>query len=501
METGRKVRKTVIWRLRGQRQRRQEEESNIRKRENRPGIALVWTAIVLTVMIGIVGLSIDWGKLVWNVNQMQNAGDAAALAGAMVVKFDPAGARTRALAFAYANRAENLPVSLVDNPGNDPGGDVVLGRWIRQNRVFFPTLDTPGAVKVVVRRQGPRDGANLAPALSLLFGPAFGTQSVSAARESIAWCFDASGAGLILLSGTANPGLLFNGNCTLDVQNGGIQVNSGVEEAAKYSRGSGNGSCEIDCGQLNVVGTVQGGETSWDARMIQPFPINTGVDPVPDPLPPGPGMEGKDYRDIPLGSDGKPLYGTMRVGTTDTVPVLGTINSSCTLGPGYYPGGIDLKGDVVLDPTLGWDASKGPPIYYLGGVGLQGRGKGSLTGDAVTVYITNDKTARLDLGGNIAVSLTSPADYAHTDANGLPGIALWQDSRNTNDVNISGCSGNGVAGTMYFPTARVYANGTPGKGATQIIAGSMDITGIVNVGVNYDGRNDLHRSATAYLVK
>jgi len=68
---------------------------------NRRGIALAWTAIVLFVMVGIVGLSIDWGKLTWNVHQMQNAGDAGALAGAHVVKFnwqnatDPNGARQR----------------------------------------------------------------------------------------------------------------------------------------------------------------------------------------------------------------------------------------------------------------------------------------------------------------------------------------------------------------------------------------------------------------------
>ncbi len=57
------------------------------KRE-RKGIALVWAVLVLFVMLGIVGLSLDWGKLSLNVHQLQIAADAAALAGAQVVKFD-----------------------------------------------------------------------------------------------------------------------------------------------------------------------------------------------------------------------------------------------------------------------------------------------------------------------------------------------------------------------------------------------------------------------------
>jgi hypothetical protein len=108
---------------------------------------------------------------------------------------------------------------------------------------------------------------------------------------------------------------------------------------------------------------------------------------------------------------------------------------------------------------------------------------------------------KLDLGGNITVNLTSPADQAGTDPNGLPGIALWQDSRNTNPVTLNGCPGEGVKGTMYFPTALVNAHGTPGKGAIQIIAGSMAITGNVNVGVDYDGRNSLLQSKASVLVE
>jgi hypothetical protein len=166
------------------------------------------SAIVLFVMVGMVGLSIDWGKLVWNAHQLQNAADAAALAGAYVVKYnysnpdDPLGARSRAIALALANIADQIAVSLDRNAGNDPNGELVLGRWIRQERLFVPTMLSPSAVKVVDRRLGQREDS---PALSLVFGAMFGTAQAGASRTAIGWSRGSAGAGILQLSAPAFP--------------------------------------------------------------------------------------------------------------------------------------------------------------------------------------------------------------------------------------------------------------------------------------------------------
>jgi len=475
------------------------------QRRSQRGIALIWAAIVIFVMVGIVGLSVDWGKLALNVGQMQNAGDAAALAGAQVVKFDPEGAITRAHDYGLANYAETLPVtlSMAHQPepfsGTEDGLDIILGRWVRQNHEFFPTLDAPNAVKVIVRR---REGLTAeTPALSLVFGPAFGTNTVSATRDTVAWCFDYSGAALICLSEDADPGLKVWGNGKIDVENGGIHVNSAVTTAAKAG-----GSALIDCGQMNVVGGTQPApDGDWDKYMVQPFSVNTnetmGVQPIADPV--AAAMGGINELDLPKDASGKYIYGTIRNpdGTTTTAGSA-TIQTSCTLGPGYYPGGIRMTGGptITLDPTLGWNPAMGQAIYFLGGVGLY-LNNGTLTGHGVTIYITEDSTAKLDFQGNVTLDITSPGDEAGTSVDGMPGIGLWVDPDNPNAVTLNGCSGEGVQGTMYFPGSHVDCEGTPGKGAPQIICASMDVTGDLNVGVNYDQRNSGIRSYRSFIVK
>ena len=123
------------------------------------GIALAWTAIVITVMLLMVGLSLDVAKLLHNVHEMQNATDAAALAGAQIVKTatqDETRLFTHNLGL--ANKAEHLDVKLrmkeqYDPLNDDPNTyDILIGRWVRFNRTFIPTLDAPNAVQAVARR-------------------------------------------------------------------------------------------------------------------------------------------------------------------------------------------------------------------------------------------------------------------------------------------------------------------------------------------------------------
>ena len=52
---------------------------------SRRGIAIIWTAILVVVMIGFVGLACDTGYGLLVAHQLQNAADASALAGALAM--------------------------------------------------------------------------------------------------------------------------------------------------------------------------------------------------------------------------------------------------------------------------------------------------------------------------------------------------------------------------------------------------------------------------------
>lgn len=481
----------------------------------RRGMALLWVALLGFLLIGLVGLSLDWGKAAFNANQLQNAADAAALAGAQIVKSDPNGAIDLAHEWAEKNFTDRLPVMLRTTvqpepfDGNESGLDIILGRWIVQNRTFFATRNTPNAVKVIGRREkgleppDPNEGP-----VPLIFGPAFGTSTANLRCPAIGWSFDSSGAGLIVLDrdprdekGKRIPGLHIGGGGNgggITVRNGGIHVNAtgtGTRtDAAVYLNNLNN--CDILCGQMTLTGRTDPRPlptSNWTNIWQDEFGVES----------PYPIVEGTPYKPDPLAGLTPPDVGSMPVRTFDaaTTPVL---------SPGYYPDGIRITSTShVLNPG----------VYAVGGghsssskqfEGLIATG-GSLTGHGVTIYLTKDfvhaggKYAQLNVGGNLIADLRPPGDYmvgpdGKPIKDGVEGITLWQDPLDTNLAELSGGSGLMISGTLYFPKNRVHLSGNPGKAGNQILCGSLSVDGNAEVVVNYDGRND-SSSRTAVLVE
>jgi hypothetical protein len=473
------------------------------------------------VLIGFVGLSLDWGKVGVNLHQLQNAADAAALAGAQLVKFNMVGAREKAIALAFQNQAENLAVTVVDNPANAVDGEVVLGRWIRQEQRFFETLNSPTAVKVVGKREGLRSDA---PPLSLVFGPVFGTRQASVSRHAIGWARDSSGSGIICLADDARgyPGwkahetiFRITGTPIIDLRGtnpetgapmtGDIQVN-GVSEKTPWSAAKADGgSIEMYISELNVVGTTRPDADDADAWAsiyadpAAPFSVNPYSPRVPDPLidvtppdistmAPGSDTTGKSYYD--------PATGTM----TTVAGVDGTV---ITLHPGYYPGGIETyDGTIVLEPG----------VYAFGGGAIPGKTTGLVTGDdasllgteGVMLYITGDpdgsKTGTatpygtVSMHGSGRVELISRGDVDPGDAIGVDGemgVAIWQDRENPNYAVMMGSSDFLIKGTLYFGYNAVELGGTPEQTGNQVIAGALWIHGTTDFLIAYDGRNQI----------
>jgi len=108
------------------------------------GAVLVLVALLMLVFVGITALAIDIGHLYVVRNELQNAADAGALAGAMnLYSDDPVAgleilptANQVAYDTATRNASENLPVEVVWSGGNS--GDVQRGHWSFSEHRFTP---------------------------------------------------------------------------------------------------------------------------------------------------------------------------------------------------------------------------------------------------------------------------------------------------------------------------------------------------------------------------
>ena len=529
-----------------------------RRHIRRRGIALVWTAIFILLIILIIGLSLDYAKVAFVAHQLHNASDAGALAGAQVVKHPHNTALQNAINTAFANIADHASVLVLDNPANDPDGDVVLGRWIPQTRTFVPTTIGPNAVKVVARRTTAHEQADgTGGPVPLNFGAIANVLTSDVGRYAIARSSGSIGAGIITLAANPNwehgpTGLWMHGTGLIDVQGGDIQVNATQDTGnSPWMAMRLDGSLTIDASEFNIVGSTNpdpddpaAWETFW-ADPTEPAAVNPLEDRVDDPLldlnPPA----------IPTGvathSSGHIFDHTI---TQDTIATLGEISLTnpdlkiLTLTPGYYPGGITLNsGNGKSDEIIGWqpdpvDPINNPPtpiyktyevelrlthgssvedsLYALGG-GADGKSGlvingGSFYGDYVTAYVTGAHNGydveygKLDVGGNALVEIQPPGDYflgtdGQPQINGLPGISFWQDILNTEqDAKIIGTGDFLLEGTLYFPNNHLEVGGTSFDAGNQLITGSLDLHGGGVLGIAYDGRNFIERFRS-YLVE
>lgn len=434
-------------------------QRHIRRRR---GITVVWAAITLTVLLMFVGLALDAGYVHITGHQLQNAADAAALAGAAKVGLYRVGVATPqdavndAVATAAANQAAQASVLL------DPGADVTLGSYDRGAAVFTPGGSPLNACRVTARRTAGSPGG----ALPLLFAPIFGFNTSDVSRQAIAMTGGTLGAGMIALHPTRQGSFSLNGNISVNVVGGSIQVNSEHPSAATSVSGSAG---QIIADQLRIYGGIS---TSGSPQLPQNLYTNTS--PVPDPLAALPAPNKADYVN----------HGSLTVNGNRTV----------NAEPGYYPGGINM-----VNGTL----NLAPGIYLLGPGGLTANG-GTINAPGVMFYFTTGNNpsqyGRLDLGGNVILHQTPPTSGPWA------GISMFADRtapypNNPNAVNsLIGNSASTLSGTLYFPSTPLSIGGTSSQFANQIIASTIEVSGNGSLTVNYDGRNTVEIN-NVFLVK
>ncbi|MDB5435335.1 MAG: hypothetical protein JWR47_1592 [Phenylobacterium sp.] len=145
-------------------------------------------------------------------------------------------------------------------------------------------------------------------------------------------------------------------------------------------------------------------------------------------------------------------------------------NNTVTLQPGYYSGGMALRGTVTLAPG----------VYYVSGGNFDIGANASVMGSDVTIYLAAG--SQVSMQGNSHVSLAAPTSGTYS------GILFFGDRAGVSSAaNVfTGDSSSSLTGDLYFPTQSVtYQGNFSGiNGCTQVIADTVTWTGSATVSVN-----------------
>ena len=387
------------------------------------GQVLILVTGALFTLLMVVGMVIDVGTILEQKRQLQNAVDAAALAGARAAVDNPALAQAAAEQYLILNGFDPLDPSLTVTVNADYAPDEVEVTASAVIPTAFLTLAGVDSKTVTVRAVGEarpdRGAANYA---------------------------------FIALNETACRAFEKSGNSDLAINDGAILANSSCASEAVWAHGDGS---------IDAAGTdyyFEGDARLDGAVVVSPAPTQVLA-----------------RLDDPLAELSAPAVGTSpdSAGTSDAPAIL-RVNSTATLRPGVYWGGIEINGDVTFSPG----------IYVMAGGGLRTAGGGSLHGDGVLVYNTDNPgiddcgSVLLTGSNNVALTPTTSGEYAY--------VTLWQDEDCTTTFSFNG-GHSGTAGVIYVPGARFDMSGGGTLGAIQVFADTIAIGGNVDIAMDFTG--------------
>jgi Flp pilus assembly protein TadG len=378
----------------------------------RRGMTLVMAAALMPVVIGITALALDGGLMYLQRQQAQSAADAAALAGAYQLYNGSNFSVAQAAAIAMGEKN---------------------GFTISSSQVTQPNT---GYIAVSVTGSQPRF-------FSGLWGA--GSMSVTAGATARSTTTPYSTAALLVLA-AAGTSVTLSGSTQVTASNGSIVVDS-TSNASILSSGSPGPS--ITTPELDLSGHILYSGSNPNRATV----TNYGQPRMSDPLAnlPAPSASGL---------------------TVQSNSAINLTNSSLTLNPGVYNGGINLSGSSSL--TLN------PGVYYIHGGGIHMSGPSSISGDGVFIYNTGGGTINLSGTGSISLNPMTSGTYA--------GITMFQDRANGNSFTMSGGSNIDNTGTFYFPSATLNLSGSSGVAVvgSQFIVNKVAFSGTSGIDVDYN---------------
>jgi Flp pilus assembly protein TadG len=398
----------------------------------------VLTAFSALLFVALVGLALDTAWVLTARMQLQRAADSAALAGAARINdlgqtnYDIT--RRMAVRNAASNHVVGCAkngVALDPNPSNAIPGDVVVGRWkydAASHGFRFEPLDpAPDAVQVRARC----GAQSLNPALRLFFGILFSENSAEGGRSAIARLGYPDNPLVFVLDSSRADALTMNGNVTLNVEAGTVQVNSS-NACAVSSNGA---AAHLFAQRMRIAGNTCTGGGTIIGDVIPGSPV------VPDPL------------------------ASLREPSIVGMPIQSEILGGGNYAPGYYPGGIDMNGGTAV---------LSPGIYVIGNL-PPGRGI-NLGGNAV-IDATSGVTLFLQYGAGLRATGTSVVHISPPSSGTYEGVGFFQARGNTTAVSATGDVRLDVDGTLYLPDAPLSLGGNVGRTFGRLIVGTLSLSG------------------------
>ena len=418
------------------------------------GQIVVIAALLAPVILGMAGIAIDLGFAMHERAKAANAADAAALAGADVLlnggEIDQA--RSAALTYALKNGYDSTKTTAYIPPTSGPHqGDstYVEVRIATTNPTFFMRVLHIDSTAVGV-------------------------------RAVAGYLTTPKNYALVVLDKTACSA--YNqSSSSLTINGGGVMINSSCNPSATQSGGSFVGATYLD---YYYTGGWQLGNNATTS--VPPSPVTAQL---PDPLAFLP-------RPIPCTSTttytpaGCTVLQSPDSGGTQANPGQTHItasNSSLTLHPGVYWGGITISGtggtgNVTFLP--------GTYIFAGGGTNSGGfvySGSATVTGTGVTFFNTDDPSATsaskqpcgpYSLTGNGVLNFTAPTSGTWKD------MLFWQSDTCTETFKYSGGSWT-TAGVIYLPKAQLSITGGGNLGAMQIVVDTLSYSGSNPLSIDY----------------
>ncbi len=409
------------------------------------GQAIILIAITLLGMLMVVGLAIDAGQLYSARRSMQEAVDAAAYAGAVVIYQGG----TQAQAFAAA--ASDATLNGFTNGVN--------GTTVTIRQPTTSPYNTANYVEVIMSRNVQ---TALVPAQS-------GITTVSATAISGAEALNNNYAIMALDRNATANAFVAGASANITLTGGGVLVNStatGGSPAAASSTGA--AGWHITCTStapcaIDVAGSTTG---SWPSANPSNYflGLRTSMPQQADPF------------------SGYPKPGTSGLQTNRS----GFGPSNDTLGSGLYTSQIQNKnlchGIYIL---------KGGGMG--GGIGLDTTSTDPITGDACDgrVFVFNTLSNYPSSGGT-CTGLTVNGNHDITlnamTTGPYAGLLFYQDAACTAELTFGGSSFDlNTSGTIYLPGAKfhVTVTGSGSIGGGQIVAKTVDLgNGTFNVTFN-----------------
>ena len=423
------------------------------RRSDEPrGQVLVIVAVAFTAMLALLAVLFDGANGMVVRREMQDAGDAASLAGANVIHVGtPRGCSATAGGPPRAAVATAVRTSLANNLG-----------WFDANSasITCPAGYENQAVAVELDTVAPRFfGGIIGGEIQVATRSAAVNRLKTVSRYSVvqldpgnqSWPNGRRGCPSVLLAGgptvTLQATMQINSNCTA--------VNGG----ALGTNGNGGSLTMANGAPIRLVGGYSPG-----AMTISPAPV-TGVEPVGDPLQDLPPVEVTNVRS----STRLILSNEMRI-----------------LEPGIYRGGIELRNSSILLLR--------PGIYVIEGGGMAVGAQAQVLAISSSATTSSPSTWSTDCPANacgvmiynkggatamgpIAVAAGSTVKLRAYDPDALAGggvpdfenILLWQDAYPLPTatyaqppVQLNGGGNVDIRGTVYAPSAKVEMGGNSG---------------------------------------